>query len=144
MKDNYTSVCDKCGRRTWYDQEQQCHAEYSKTEICDTCGYTETIEPIKMVRCTGILRLIVNSELDTRLTSYYESGERVEVIWKKGYKDYLGYGLRTNGKKGRFYIGCSTGCKPIYLAIQKKNSSGGSAILSSAIESVKGLGSFQS
>jgi len=82
------------------------------------------------------------SELDPRFTPYYESGERVEVVQKDGFEDYTGYGCRTNGKVLRFYVGKSTGWKPIYLMIFKRNSLGGGAILSCAVESIRGLGTY--
>lgn len=82
------------------------------------------------------------SELDPRFTPYYISGERVEVEWLDGYEMYIGYGCYTDGKKGRFYVGKSTGTKPVYLQIQNKNSIGGIAISSYAVKSIKGLGIF--
>lgn len=39
--ESYKTICDKCFRKTWYEEEQQCH--------CDKCGHTEIIEPVKMV-----------------------------------------------------------------------------------------------
>ena len=83
------------------------------------------------------------SELDERFTPYFESGERVEVEWKEGFGDYSGYGAKTNGKKARFYVGKSTGIKPIYLEIFNKNSMGGQAILSVAVKSIRGLGIYK-
>ena len=83
------------------------------------------------------------SELDKRFDSYYQSGERVEVTWKEGYEDLTGYGAMTDGKKARFYVGRSTGWKPVYLMILRKNSYGGSAICSSGIESIRGLGIYK-
>jgi len=80
------------------------------------------------------------SDLDERFAPYFESGERVEVEWKEGYEDYSGYGGRTKGRKARFYVGISTGWKPIYLMIQRKDSVGGSAILSQVVKSIRGLG----
>lgn len=79
------------------------------------------------------------SELDERFTPFYESKQRIEVTWKKGYEDYGGYGARTKGRKARFYVGKSTGWRPIYLQIYSKRSSGGQGILSSAVESIKVL-----
>ena len=79
------------------------------------------------------------SDLDKRFTKYYKSGERVEVVWKKGFEDYSGYGCRTEGKRARFYVGKSTGIKPVYLQIYRTDSIGGQQILSSAVESVIGL-----
>jgi hypothetical protein len=57
---------------------------------------------------------IDTSRLDPIFTPYYQSGERVEVTWKPGFEDYGGYGSRTEGHKARFYVGKSTGWKPIY------------------------------
>ena len=88
-------------------------------------------------------RLMDYSELDSRFDSFYESGERVEVVWKDGYEDFSGYGARTNGKKARFYVGKSTGWKPIYLQILRKDSHGGVGIFSCGIESIRGLGVFK-
>lgn len=79
------------------------------------------------------------SELDERFTQYYKSGQRVEVEWLEGYEDYSGYGARTDGKKARFYVGKSTGWKPVYLQIYARNSSGGQAILSSAVKSIRAI-----
>ena len=79
------------------------------------------------------------SELDDRFTPYYQSGQRVEVEWKDGFEDYTGYGCRTEGKKARFTVGKSTGWKPIYLQILHRDSTGGPAILSSAVKSIRGL-----
>ena len=39
------------------------------------------------------------SDLDTRFTDAYNNHQRVEVVWKKGYEDFTGYGSRTDGKK---------------------------------------------
>lgn len=79
------------------------------------------------------------SELDERFKPYYDSGQRVEVEWLEGYEDYSGYGARTDGKKARFYVGKSTGWKPVYLQIYSKRSIGGQAILSSAVKSIRPL-----
>ena len=83
------------------------------------------------------------SDLDERFEKFYDSGERVEVVWKDGYEDLTGYGCRTDGKKARFYVGKSTGWKPIFLQILRRDSSGGSAILSCAVESIRGLGIYR-
>jgi hypothetical protein len=54
------------------------------------------------------------SELDSRFTYAYEHKKRVEVTNKKGLEDYSGYGSRSEGRKNRFWVGRSTGRKPIY------------------------------
>lgn len=143
MKNEYKTICDTCGKKTWYETEQQCHCVYPEKETCSTCGHSEEVYLLKDVRCKGTLRKIDNSELDNRLTRYYENGQRIEVIWKDGYEDYSGYGLKTNGKKARFYVGKSTGWKPIYLQIYSTRSFGGGSVLSSAIESIKPLNKYR-
>ena len=83
------------------------------------------------------------SEIDARFEPYYDSQERVEVEWKEGYEDFTGYGAQTEGKKARFYVGKSTGWKPIFLQILRRNSLGGTAILSCAVKSIRGLGIYR-
>ena len=83
------------------------------------------------------------SDLDTRFTQHYNSKERVEVTWKSGFEDYSGYGARTNGIKARFYVGKSTGWKPCYLQILRRDSTRGGAILSCAVESIRGIGVYR-
>jgi len=83
------------------------------------------------------------SEIDSRFEHYYDTGERVEVTWKPGYEDFSGYGARTNGRKARFYVGKSTGFKPVFLMILRRNSLGGAQILSEAVESIRGLGVYR-
>ena len=83
------------------------------------------------------------SDLDNRFEKYYYNKERVEVTWKKGLEDFSGYGAKTNGRKARFYVGRSTGWKPIYLQIYNRVSIGGAGILSSAVESIKGIGIYK-
>jgi len=83
------------------------------------------------------------SDLDKRFTPYFDSGERVEVEWKEGYEDFTGYGCLTDGKKARFYVGRSTGWRPVYLQILRIDSTGGCAILSSAVKSIRGLGIYR-
>ena len=80
------------------------------------------------------------SELDDRFIPFYDSGERVEVTWKDGYEDFSGYGARTGGKKARFYVGKSTGWKPIFLMILRCDSMGGGSIVSSAVDKIRGIG----
>lgn len=84
-----------------------------------------------------------SSDIDVRFLPFLNSGERVEVTWKKGMEDYSGYGARTDGRKARFYVGRSTGWSPILLMIYRRGSIGGGGILSSAVESIRGLGTFR-
>lgn len=82
------------------------------------------------------------SMIDKRFEKFYDIKERVEVTWKPGFEDYTGYGSRTEGRKARFYVGKSTGWKPIFIQIYSKRSIGGQAILSCAVESIRGLGIY--
>ena len=83
------------------------------------------------------------SDLDGRFTRYYERGERVEVKWKPGHEDFTGYGLQTNGRYARFWVGRSTGWRPTYLMILRRDSTGGAGISSASVEWVRGLGIFR-
>lgn len=63
MNTPYTSFCNKCRFGTWYEEEQQCHRNYAKYEICNL-GHKHEEEdengfPI-YERCTGTL--IVNKK----------------------------------------------------------------------------------
>jgi hypothetical protein len=80
---------------------------------------------------------IDTADLDMRFKEAYENGRRVEVEWQEGFEDYSGYGNRTDGRKARFCVGMSTGWKPVFLQIYSVRSSGGQAILSSAVKSIK-------
>lgn len=73
----------------------------------------------------------------------YATRQRVEVEWKEGWGDYTGYGCLTDGMKGRFYIGKSTGTKPIYLTILKRNSWGGGGLSIEGIKNIRLLGVYR-
>ena len=81
--------------------------------------------------------------LEDILEECYISGERVEVVWKKGYLELFGYGLRTDGEVGRFYIGKSTGSEQIYVAVDNSRSWGGRALAVDQIESIRLLGKYR-
>lgn len=123
MSENYKTVCDKCYQGTWYETEQPCQRTISKG--CPTCGSHEFVS--KQVKCTGTLRVISNENLDERLTPFYKSGERVEITYK-------------NGEKKRCYIGKSTGWKPCYLEISRRDSSGGGSVYFPEDATIRGLG----
>jgi len=128
---SYKTVCDKCGGKTWYETEQPCKREVRRYKACGHC--------FDYVPCTGTLKKIDYSGLDARFLTYYKSGQRVEVTWKKGFEDFTGYGSRTECKKARFIVGMSTGWKPCLLAVYSSRSYGGPAITSEAVESVRAL-----
>ena len=124
MKDEYTTVCDRCYQGTWYETEQPCKRMI--TPACPKCGGTEHMDAI---HCPGTLRVIDRSQLDPRFTCYYKSGERVKIEY-------------TDGTITRCYIGKSTGWKPIYLEILKSNSMGGGSLYTNNIVSITGLGKY--
>lgn len=123
---DYKTVCDSCGYKTWYETEQPCPRTLYIG--CPTCGSREFIS--KEVKCKGTLKLIDNSKLNSRATKYYETGERVEITYK-------------DGSKTRCYIGKSTGWKPCYLEISKSNSTGGSLLYLPEDAEIKGLGIYK-
>ena len=127
MNDNeYKTVCDNCQIKTWYETERPCQNTIFRG--CPTCGSHEIIS--KEEKCEGMLKVIDNSELDERFTPFYKSGERVEVVYK-------------SGEKERFYLGKSTGWKPIYLTIKKSNSMGGEGLFLNDIQEIRGLGKYR-
>lgn len=73
------------------------------------------------------------SDLDQRFTKYYKSGQRVEVTytWDSG-----------EIEKERFYVGKSTGWKPVYIGLKRMDSLGGEAIMSRSITNIKPLNKF--
>lgn len=81
--------------------------------------------------------------LEGVLEECYISGQRVEVTWKEGHLELFGYGLQTEGKIGRFYIGKSTGIDPIYLAVDNSRSWGGRALAVDQIASIRFLGKYR-
>lgn len=124
MSGDYKTVCDTCFQGTWYETEQPC--KRTVPIFCTSCR-----QPTGKYRpCKGALRVIDRNELDPRFTRFYINQERVEVTYEWGEKD-------------RFYVGKSTGWKPIYLALPKRNSSGGTGILSSAIKEIHPLGKYR-
>lgn len=126
MKNDYKTVCNKCGLKTWYETEQPC--TNTIFEYCPTCGSGEFIS--KPVKCNGTLKVIDNSGLNEMFNSYFESGERIEVTY-------------TDGTKERFYVGKSTGWKPCYLMIKKSNSYGGEAVFTENIKRIRGLNKYK-
>lgn len=126
MKEEYKTVCDECFQGTWYETEQPCKRTYFQG--CSHCGSHENKS--KEIKCTGTLRVIDTSSLVDIFTPYYKSKERVEVTYQ-------------SGEKERFYVGKSTGWKPVYLAIKKRNSWGGIGVSRAEnVKSIRGLGIY--
>jgi hypothetical protein len=119
MEDDYKTVCDICGQKTWYETEQPCKRTIFSG--CPKCGSHENID--KPTQCTGTLRIIDTSDLDTRLDYYYQSHKRVEIEY-------------ASGETARGTIGKSTGWKPVYLLIKTIRSIGGEAITKNSFKFV--------
>ncbi len=86
---------------------------------------------------------IDTSLLDDRFTTYFNSGERIEVVWEPGHELMMGHGCKTEGRVARFYVGKSSGWKPIYIMLLRRDSSGGMQILSDAVRHIRGLGMYR-
>jgi len=73
------------------------------------------------------------SELDPRFVPYYESGERVEVTYNFG----------TPRETERGYVGVTTGWKPIWICLKRRDSTGGCGLFDERnVESIRGLGVY--
>lgn len=106
MKNEYLTICDKCYKKTWYDTEQPCKMSYLDYKVCDL-GHKHDGE--KMIKCTGTLRLID----DTNVKTHLSIGSRYT------FQD-------STGKKKRFTLGKTTGWKPCLLLLHNSRSSGSS------------------
>lgn len=120
MKDQYKTQCDKCYKRTWYETEQQCHMSYPKSETC-SLGHVHQIEPYTTQRCTGTLRVIDYTNINTYLTI----GERYT------FKDKAGL-------VKRFTLGRTTGWKPCLILLHNARSTGSSITINAP--EIKGIG----
>lgn len=73
------------------------------------------------------------SELDPRFAEYHRNGQRVEVAYDDGTTE-------------RFYVGISTGWRPVYLKIKNTRSMGGEALgryEREHIASIRGLAKYR-
>lgn len=70
-----------------------------------------------------ISTVIDTSDLYPALEEYYKSGQRIEVVYN------VPMVITSTGDeyRERFYVGKSTGWRPVYLKIKKTNSTGGEA-----------------
>jgi len=105
--------------------------------------FKEEFMGIKRITVKSPDRAGVDITYDCEIEKFNQSGERVEICWKKGWEDWAGYGQRTNGRVARGYIGKSTGWIPIYLLLLKSNSYGGRSLCHTGIKSIKGLGVYR-
>lgn len=112
MKYNeYTSVCDNCNGRGWFEKITPCTREMSIP--CECCG---SYENAKLVKCTGKNVLIDYSDISRQFVSFYENGQRVKVKLSTG-----------EIKSGT--IGKTTGWKPMFMLLLRSSSTGSSILL---------------
>ena len=118
--DDYKTVCDTCGRKTWYETEQPCKCSY--IEKCGECG--KPLDDGEMIPCKGTLRVIDNSNIDPMFLQYLH--KRVEATTK-------------TGERERFIVGRSTGWKPSLLKIKTIRSMGGDLLKKGEFVSVHAI-----
>lgn len=70
------------------------------------------------------------SKLDPRFEPYYKSGERIEATYSWSEVE-------------RGYIGKSTGWKPCWIFLARKDSRGGPGLSTKAITEIRGLGTYR-
>ena len=112
----FTSVCDTCYQKGWHTKPEKCVRKYSKT--CECCHQTVN----GMQQCTGTNIMRDYSNIATQFASYYGKDIRIKV----GFCD----------KKGKVYeiktgtVSMTTGWKPSFMLMLRKNSRGSSHLLS--------------
>lgn len=111
----HKTVCDRCGRGTWYETEGPCRYE-AAPQHCPTCGQTKPYPETGWGACPGTLRLIDRSALAPAFAGYYESGERIRV--QHGDEE-----PRTGT------VGKTTGWRPSYMLMANVRSMGSSDLL---------------
>jgi len=121
MSNEYKTICDTCGKRTWYEEEQACHMSYAKGATCDMGHYHEE-EPYVTERCKGTLRVIDYTNTKTHLVTV---GERYTFQDKRGVQK-------------RFTVGKTTGWKPCLLLLHNARSTGSSRTINAP--EIKALG----
>jgi len=120
MDQEYKTVCNKCLQGTWYETEQPC--KQTLWQGCKKCGSHEVISKEKL--CTGTLIVIDNSDLASQFSIFYKNKQRIEVQFSYG-----------DMKRGT--VGKTTGWKPVYLLMLKRNSTASAYTLSDAEKIVK-------
>jgi hypothetical protein len=109
----YKTVCDRCGRGTWYEDPQPCRM--SRPTYCPTCHQTTGEGP-----CGGTLRVIDRSDLAPAFAPYYGTGVRVRVKFSYSDEELTGT------------IGRTTGWRPAYLLMRRSSDRGSIYTLAAA------------
>lgn len=80
------------------------------------------------------------SELDAApiLAVAFNSRERIEITWEEGWEDNPGRDGKT-----RCYVGKSTGWRPCWIMLLRRNSWGGGTLKMTGIKSIRGLGVYR-
>ncbi len=110
--DNYTSMCNRCGSKGWHKEVTPCIRTY--THACSSCG---SCEYGKLKTCTGTNVIIDYSSIAKKFIPYYENKQRIKVEFSHG-----------EIKSGT--ISMTTGWKPVFILMLRKNSTGSSYTLS--------------
>lgn len=123
MANRFITRCDACNAPTWYETEQPCKMSYPKRKDCPTCAHIE-LDHDKMIPCPGTLRLIDWSGLAPAFTPYlHDFTRRLEVT--------------SGGYTRRGYVGITTGRKPSYLLLPRRDSRWSSDLLDQEVRIVK-------
>ena len=94
-------------------------------------AYTIYEERVEMARQLWIDRNIkCDIDLDIRLARYYESKERIEILYEGEAPE-------------RCYVGKSLGWMPCYILLKTKRSISGGSFYSNGVQSIRGLGIYR-
>ena len=105
---DYKSICDKCGGGNYSETQKKCSRSYQRCKTCGTCQHVKTLDAFEA--CPGKLRPVDPSDLAPQFTPYLNDySRRLEV-------------RTTYGETKRGYIGKTTGWKPIYLLMARRDS----------------------
>lgn len=108
---NYTSICNKCGGKGWFEKPEKCTREISIP--CKHCG---SYENAKLKKCKGTNVLIDYSSISKQFAPYHESQNRIKVKFS--------YGEIKSGT-----VGMTTGWKPVFILMLTTRSLGSSYVL---------------
>ena len=112
----YTSICNLCYQKGWHKKPEKCVRKYSNT--CNECHQ----DTEGMTQCKGTNVMRDYSDIATQFASYYNKDIRIKVAFCD--------------KKGKVYetktgtVSMTTGWKPAFILVLRKNSRGSSHILS--------------
>lgn len=101
--DNHTSMCDRCGAKGYHEKPGPCLRKYpNRCKECDQCVSG-------MRDCGGTNVMIDYSDIARAFVSAYESGRRITVRF-------------STGEEKRGTVSKTTGRKPVFILMPRKNS----------------------